>query len=413
MFPRLLHVRSRVAARGALALGALLAAALRVASVAPAAGGEASSPAQAFVRALESATATPEQRAEAWKALTEGDKKPPRAVAEALDRARERAWQRLASAVGSLGSLKPLAGLRGALGPHQAKARDFVNGNAFSKEKLDEVMAPIQKAFDEAMAAVGEAEKYKALRASVHELEGYAVQAGLRHGWSEELWDQECALVVVNRFAGSPRHSSLIETNQLVGGWIDPGEAACIARLNVHRLLIGLAPMEIDLRLVIAGKKHSEEMVAKKYFAHDSPTESLKTPWMRAGREQTGSNGECIAGGQSTGVGAFTGWYYSQGHHKIMISGGACVGVGRAGSTWTLMVGGSRITSPRTDKMATYVRRRYEAGERAEALFELAKWCASVQLLTQAQDELERVVALDPNHEAAKKALERLRARKP
>lgn len=412
MVARLLHVRSRLAARAALALGAALGA-LGLAPEAPAAAGEAPSPAQAFVRALDSASATPEQRAEAWKALTEGDKRPPRAVVEALDKAREHAWGRLAYAAGSLASLKPLAGLRSAISPHQAKARELVNGNAFSKEKLDEVMAPIQKAFDEAMSAVGEAEKYKTLRASVNELEGYAVDCGLRHGWSGELWDNQCALLVVNRFAGGPRWSSTIEMNQLVGAWIDPGEAACIARLNVHRILIGLAPMEIDLRLVVAAKKHSEEMVAKKYFAHDSPTESLKTPWMRASREQTGSNGECIAGGQGTGVGAFTGWYYSQGHHKIMISGGACVGVGRAASTWTLMVGGSRIANPRTDKMATYVRRRYEAGDKAEALFELAKWCASVQLLVQAQDELERVVALDPNHEAAKKALERLRARKP
>ena len=183
-------------------------------------------------------------------------------------------------------------------------------------------------------------------------------------------------------------------------------------RLNVHRILIGLPPLEFDLRLVIAAKKHSEEMVAKNYFAHDSPTAELKTPWLRAGREHTKANGECIAAGQGTGVGAFTGWYYSQPHHKILISGGPCIGVGRCRDTWTLMMGGSSLGNPATNKMAAYVRKRYEAGEKPDLLLELGKWCANNQLFTQAQDELERLVALAPDNEAAKKAMERVRTRK-
>lgn len=393
-----------------LALGALLP--ILAVALARAAEPQAPSPAQAFVQALEGSSIAAEQRAEAWKKLTEGGRKPPRAVAEAVDKARERAWERLGHLLGTLAAKKPLAGLRGACAPHQAKVREAVNGNAFSKGRLDEAMAPIQKALEAAMAALDEDGKYKALRASIHELEGYAAGCGLRHGWSEELLDTECVLLAVSRFAGHPRWSPLLETNQLVGSWIDPGEAACLARLNAHRILIGLAPMETDLRLVVAGKKHSEEMVAKKYFAHDSPTEGLKSPWQRAGREHTGASGECIAAGQSTGVGAFLCWYYSQGHHKILISGASCVGVGRARDKWTLLVGGSRMGNPRGERMAAYVRRRYEAGERPEALFDLAKWCVSNQLLVQAEDELERAVALAPDNEGAKKALERIRTRK-
>jgi hypothetical protein len=239
---------------------------------------------------------------------------------EALDAARQRAWRRLAALVGALSAQKPAAGLRAAIGPHQAKAREAITGNGFSREKLDAAMAPIQGALDAALTLLQDGEKFRPARAMVNELEGYAGACGLRPAWSEELLDAQIALTVVNRYAGSPRWNALLEANERYGGWIDPGEAACIARLNAHRILIGLQPMEIDLRLVIAARKHSEEMVAKGYFAHDSPTADLKSPWQRAAREHTSSSGECIAGA-GNGTGAFKSWYYSQGHHTIMIGG--------------------------------------------------------------------------------------------
>jgi hypothetical protein len=86
--------------------------------------------------------------------------------------------------------------------------------------------------------------------------------------------------------------------------------------------------------------------------------------------------------------------------------------VGRHASTWTLMVGGSGASSPAAAKMAAYVRKRYEAGDKAEPLLDLAKWCANNQLFTQAEDELERLLVRAPDNAAAKKALERIRARK-
>ena len=54
----------------------------------------------------------------------------------------------------------------------------------------------------------------------------------------------------------------------------------------------------------------------------------------------------------------------------------------------------------------------YEAGDKPEPLLELSKWCASNQLYTQAEDELERLLVLAPDNEVAKKALERIRSRK-
>jgi hypothetical protein len=133
---------------------------------------------------------------------------------------------------------------------------------------------------------------------------------------------------------------------------------------------------------------------------------------MRAGREHTKANGECIASGAPGGVAAFRQWYYSQPHHRILISGGPCIGVGRCRDSWTLMVGGSSLGNPAASKMGAYVRKRYEAGEKPEALLDLAKWCANNQLFTQAEDELERLLVLEPKNAAAEKALERIRSRK-
>lgn len=383
-----------------------------VLAAASALGAEPPSPAQAFLEVFEAPDSTPERRQAAWAKLQEAGKGVPRPVAAAIERRRARAWQRLWPILGSLQGKRPASGLRAAVAPHQAKVRDLVNGNAFSREKLDEAMAPIEKALGAAVAALEEAEGFTPLLAAIHELETYAAGAGLRVGWNEELRDCLVRVALANQFAGSVKWRPILEANRELGAWLDPAEHACIERLNIHRILLGLAPFEIDLRLAITGKKHSEEMAAKGYFAHESPTPELRTPWMRAARQLTKSNGECIASGPASGVAAFTGWYYSQGHHKIMIGGGPCVGVGRAGERWTLMTGGSSMGNPAANKMAQYVRKRYEAGEKPDLLFELAKWCASNQLLVQAEEELVRLLVLAPDHEGAKKALERMRARK-
>jgi len=371
--------------------------------------GGAPSPAEAVLKALAAPDATPERRQEAWQRLTESGQPIPKSVVEAVDKARQRGWRDLGALVQSPAARKAAAGLRARLAPLQGPARDAIRGGGFSRAKLDQAMEPIEKALEEARAPLRESDRHKALRSVVHEMEGYAAGCGLRIGWSEELGDILGSQLFVCRYAGSPAWQQTLESNRRLGAWIDPQEHACMARLNLHRMLIGIAPAAIDLRLVIAAKKHSEEMVAKRYFSHESPTAGLQSFGQRASREYTGASGECIAGSGS-GLGAFGMWYYSQGHHTIMIAGSS-VGVGRCNDTCTLMSGNSRMVGEAANKMAQYVRRRYEAGEEAAKLLDLAKWCAEARLLTQAQDELERVVLLDPKNDAAKRALDRIRTR--
>jgi len=377
----------------------------------PLVGEEAVSPARAFLRALAARDATAEQRQEAWERLRETGKRVPKAVVDAIDRARRRGWRALKALIGSSAVKRVASRLRARIVLHQRKVRDVVAGGEFSREKLDQAMQPINEILDEAMEALRGAAKHTAMRDYINEMEGYAADAGVRIGWNQELCDTLCTELLVSRYVGKPAGRQLLENNRRMGGWIDPGEHACIARLNVHRMLVGLHVVEIDLRLVVAGKKHSEEMVAKRYFSHTSPTPALSTAGQRAAREHTSWAGECLTKGAGSGVGAFNNWYASQGHHKILINNSSTVGVGRRGNTWTLMMGKSRMRGAKTTKMTHYVRERYRAGDDPGLLFKLARWCRDARLITQAQDELERVIQLDPKHEQARKALAALRGR--
>jgi len=373
----------------------------------------ASPEARAFLKLLTNAQATPDQRQEAWTTMLQANAQPPKAVKRAVDKARTRAWKQLDGLIRSADVRKVASRLRKAVVPHQAKARQTVHGTGFTKPKLDQAMAPIVEALDEAIAPLKASEHFATVRATIDEMESYAAACGLRAGWSTELGDTLYTLRLVGRYAAKSAWLKTLDANRRIGASVAPGEFACVARLNIHRILLGIRPAEIDLRLVVAAKKHCEEMVAKSYFSHTSPTPALASPWTRAGREHTRSNGECIAAGSRSGVAAFRMWYYSQGHHTIMINGSAAIGVGRARNKWTLMTGSSRMRGAAASRMSTYVRQRYRAANDAGKLLDLAKWCTENHLLAQAQDELARVLALDPNNAAARNALDRLRAHKP
>jgi hypothetical protein len=329
-------------------------------------------------------------------------------VADAVDKARLGAWKTLRSLVGSEPVRRVTAELPRRIAPHQPKAKAAIFGKGFEGARLDEAMAPIQQELDAALEALHAAKGYETARAQLTEFETYAAEAGLRLGWNEELSDTLVSLLVVAHAVGGPATRQVLAYNRTIGEFIDPAEEALVARLNVHRLLLAIPPTEMDLRLVAAARKHSEEMAAKNYFSHASPTKSLESPWGRAGREGTSAGGECIAAGSGSGVAAFRMWYYSQGHHTIMI-GGSTIGIGHREGRWTLMTGGSRLRPPLLPKFAHYIRERYRAGDDPDKLFPLAKWCATSGLTNQAADELERLLALDPDHKQAAKTLESLR----
>jgi len=64
-------------------------------------------------------------------------------------------------------------------------------------------------------------------------------------------------------------------------------EIAFMELVNQERARRGLGKLEFDTTLMVAARKHSDEMREKKYFNHHSPTSGIKTPMDRYLRELT------------------------------------------------------------------------------------------------------------------------------
>ena len=131
-------------------------------------------------------------------------------------------------------------------------------------------------------------------------------------------------------------------------------EKANVRSVNDYRMMMGLAAVKIEERLVRAARGHSRHMAQNQYFAHDVPapyaTPENRSPGARAARQGFGSGvGENIARGPSTGHGAFLAWFGSSGHHRNMLGRAWLVmGCGRASGTWWTQNfgGGSKSLTP-------------------------------------------------------------------
>jgi hypothetical protein len=156
--------------------------------------------------------------------------------------------------------------------------------------------------------------------------------------FEDALGDHE-ALTSLLALAPSDAERRVLIGNADTAPKIKPEEARGIRRLNLIRLLAGLKPLRIDVRLCDAARDHSKDMVEKGFFAHESPVEGKKTPWDRARNFGTSAHAENIAAGADTGAGSIRQWWYSPGHHKNMMGGHRRVGLGRHKKTWTQMFG--------------------------------------------------------------------------
>ena len=114
------------------------------------------------------------------------------------------------------------------------------------------------------------------------------------------------------------------------------------SHLNHQRVVIGLAPLELEEKLSAAAEGHCADMKNLGFFAHSSPIEEKRTPGMRARKAgyKGGFRGENIAMGYSNPRAAYQGWFGSDGHRFIMFARGPeDLGLGRVGNHWTLMTG--------------------------------------------------------------------------
>jgi uncharacterized protein YkwD len=129
--------------------------------------------------------------------------------------------------------------------------------------------------------------------------------------------------------------------------------AAVVELLNETRADRGLAPLRFDRRLARSALRHSRDMVANHYFAHDSRSGArfsariARTGWMRGrGRWRVGETLAWGVGDHATPAPVVRAWLRSPSHRRIVLSPGfTLVGAGivpgtpfrgrRAGRTYT------------------------------------------------------------------------------
>ncbi|MGB0766912.1 MAG: CAP domain-containing protein [Phycisphaeraceae bacterium] len=117
-------------------------------------------------------------------------------------------------------------------------------------------------------------------------------------------------------------------------------EANAIDEANRRRILLGLRPLAIDMKLVACCRDHSSDMIEHGFFAHDSPVPGKTTPWDRAKNFGTTASGENIAAGYKDGLAVTMGWWYSPGHLKNMMGQGhKRIAVGQEQKHYTQMFG--------------------------------------------------------------------------
>ena len=124
--------------------------------------------------------------------------------------------------------------------------------------------------------------------------------------------------------------------------------------VNAYRTTQGLGTLAANQRLTRAAKLHSDDMVRRRYFAHESPSGADLMTRMRRVRYRLQSAGENIAAGTDvlgTPMAAFLGWVDSPAHKENMLGAqfrevgvGVALGfpTGGAGATYTMTFGTRR-----------------------------------------------------------------------
>jgi uncharacterized protein YkwD len=97
--------------------------------------------------------------------------------------------------------------------------------------------------------------------------------------------------------------------------------------VNAERRAHGVRPLRLDAKLRKAAIRHSRDMVAKRYFAHESRNGArfsariARTGWMSGrGRWAVGENLAWGSGTQATPRSIVAAWMHSAGHRRNILS---------------------------------------------------------------------------------------------
>ena len=220
---------------------------------------------------------------------------------------------------------------------------------------------------------------------------------------------------LVRRALETPEWRAIREANA-AAAYLAPEEQDHLVVLNDYRIMLGLAPLESDVRLWRAARGHSRDMAERGFFSHDSPLPGKKEPYDRAKLEgYQRASGENIHRGRTTGAEAFDSWYHSPGHHRNMVrEKQRQIGVGHYQSNWTQLFGvdgpyasGAKRKPPRLaleEEIASL-----PADCPVERRVDLAQRAAAAELLTVAEAQLALAAEQAPQDERIAAALQRVR----
>jgi len=108
-------------------------------------------------------------------------------------------------------------------------------------------------------------------------------------------------------------------------------------QINRHRVAIGCRALIPDRRLAAVARRHSEDMVRRRFFDHTNPDGLDPFDRLRAAGIRYRAAAENIARGQTRGRQTYDDWIASPGHrHNIENCRYTHFGIGLYGNTWTL-----------------------------------------------------------------------------
>ncbi|MFJ7953600.1 CAP domain-containing protein [Lysinibacillus sp. NPDC096418] len=115
-------------------------------------------------------------------------------------------------------------------------------------------------------------------------------------------------------------------------------EKQVVELTNAERTKAGLAPLQVDTKLMAAAREKSQDMQTNNYFSHTSPTFGSPFDRLTALGISYTAAGENIAQGQRTPQEVVQGWMNSSGHRANILSANFThIGVGyvKTGNYWT------------------------------------------------------------------------------
>lgn len=132
---------------------------------------------------------------------------------------------------------------------------------------------------------------------------------------------------------------------------LDRVRAEMLARVNAARKEAGAPPLRANPKLDLAAQRHAEDMLARDYFAHQSPEKKTVRDRARDAGYDWRMIGENIAEGQFTVDEVMDTWLHSPGHRRNILDPGfkelgVGLALGRSGGryrvTWAQAFGTKR-----------------------------------------------------------------------